>query len=64
MSENTAPMSETKSGACNQSDAVGAGIFSRRTNQTQSARVYSNDGPIRRSQRGYILTTNQSDAGS
>eukprot|EP00976_Prorocentrum_cordatum_P085399 1186071-Prorocentrum_minimum.AAC.1 len=30
-----------------QSDAGSAGIFSRRTNQTQEARVYSPDGPIR-----------------
>eukprot|EP00976_Prorocentrum_cordatum_P118099 1196411-Prorocentrum_minimum.AAC.4 len=35
----------------------------RRTNQTQEARVYSHDGPIRRRRRGYILTTDQSDAG-
>eukprot|EP00959_Pyramimonas_sp_CCMP1952_P035281 739125-Pyramimonas_sp.AAC.1 len=39
-------------------------IFSRRTNQTQKARLYSHDGPIRRRKRGYILTTDQSDAGS
>eukprot|EP00976_Prorocentrum_cordatum_P090858 1188282-Prorocentrum_minimum.AAC.1 len=31
---------------------------------TQEARVYSHNGPIRRSKRGYILTTDQSDAGS
>eukprot|EP00976_Prorocentrum_cordatum_P062779 1176847-Prorocentrum_minimum.AAC.5 len=29
-----------------QSDAGSAGIFSRRTNQTQEAWVYSHDGPI------------------
>eukprot|EP00976_Prorocentrum_cordatum_P092388 1188912-Prorocentrum_minimum.AAC.3 len=29
-----------------QSDAGGAGIFPRRTNQKQAARVYSHDGPI------------------
>eukprot|EP00959_Pyramimonas_sp_CCMP1952_P263774 5516480-Pyramimonas_sp.AAC.1 len=34
----------------------------RRTNQTQDAREYSHDGPIRRRTRGYILTTDQSDA--
>eukprot|EP00976_Prorocentrum_cordatum_P116402 1196156-Prorocentrum_minimum.AAC.5 len=45
-----------------QSDARRAGIFSRRTNQTQNARVYSHNGPIRRKTRGYILTTDQSDA--
>eukprot|EP00976_Prorocentrum_cordatum_P066505 1178340-Prorocentrum_minimum.AAC.4 len=32
------------------------GIFSRRTNQTQEAWVYSHDGPIRHRKRGYILT--------
>eukprot|EP00976_Prorocentrum_cordatum_P066264 1178239-Prorocentrum_minimum.AAC.1 len=47
-----------------QSDAGSAGIFSRRTNQTQEARVYSHDGPIRRRKRRYILTTDQSDGGS
>eukprot|EP00976_Prorocentrum_cordatum_P062112 1176582-Prorocentrum_minimum.AAC.1 len=58
------------------SDAGSAGIFSRRTrhgvlrrasrwsNQTQKARVYSHDGPIRRRKRGHILTTDQSDTGS
>eukprot|EP00959_Pyramimonas_sp_CCMP1952_P300640 6288582-Pyramimonas_sp.AAC.1 len=30
----------------------------------QEARVYSHDGPIRRRKHGYILTTDQSDAGS
>eukprot|EP00976_Prorocentrum_cordatum_P067487 1178767-Prorocentrum_minimum.AAC.1 len=30
----------------NQSDAGSMGIFSRWTNQTQEARVYSHDGPI------------------
>eukprot|EP00959_Pyramimonas_sp_CCMP1952_P001826 37474-Pyramimonas_sp.AAC.2 len=29
-----------------QSDAVSVGIFSRRTNQMQSAWVYSHDGPM------------------
>eukprot|EP00976_Prorocentrum_cordatum_P011831 238320-Prorocentrum_minimum.AAC.1 len=29
-----------------QSDAGSAGIFLRRTNQTQEVRVYSHDGPI------------------
>eukprot|EP00976_Prorocentrum_cordatum_P043609 882349-Prorocentrum_minimum.AAC.1 len=38
-----------------QSDAGSAGIFSRWTNQTQDARVYSHDGPIRRRKCGYIL---------
>eukprot|EP00976_Prorocentrum_cordatum_P062787 1176855-Prorocentrum_minimum.AAC.3 len=47
-----------------QSDAGGAGIFSRRTNQTHEVRVYSHDGPIRRRRRGYILMIDQSDAGS
>eukprot|EP00976_Prorocentrum_cordatum_P082579 1184868-Prorocentrum_minimum.AAC.2 len=37
------------------------GIFSRRTNRTQEARVYSHDGSIGHSERGYILTTDQSD---
>eukprot|EP00976_Prorocentrum_cordatum_P009141 182463-Prorocentrum_minimum.AAC.1 len=46
------------------SDAGSAGMFSRRTHQTQEARVYSHDEPIRRWKRGYILTTNPSDAGS
>eukprot|EP00976_Prorocentrum_cordatum_P022540 461021-Prorocentrum_minimum.AAC.1 len=40
-----------------QSDAARTGIFSRRTNQTQEARVYSHDGPIGRRTRGYIPTT-------
>eukprot|EP00959_Pyramimonas_sp_CCMP1952_P236498 4942309-Pyramimonas_sp.AAC.1 len=39
-----------------------AGIFSRRTNRTYTARVYSRDGPIGRITRGYILVTDQSDA--
>eukprot|EP00976_Prorocentrum_cordatum_P112760 1195588-Prorocentrum_minimum.AAC.3 len=43
-----------------QSDAGSAGIFSRWTNQTQEARVYSHDGPIRRRKRRYILTMDQS----
>eukprot|EP00959_Pyramimonas_sp_CCMP1952_P119456 2497775-Pyramimonas_sp.AAC.1 len=46
-----------------QSDAGRAGIFSQQTNQTQDARVYSHDGPIRRGTRGFILTTDPSDAG-
>eukprot|EP00959_Pyramimonas_sp_CCMP1952_P273133 5709077-Pyramimonas_sp.AAC.1 len=29
----------------------------------QTARVYSHDGPIRRRKRGYILPTDESDAG-
>eukprot|EP00976_Prorocentrum_cordatum_P013886 277189-Prorocentrum_minimum.AAC.1 len=33
-------------------------------NQTQEARVYSHDGPIRHRKRGYVLTTDQSDIGS
>eukprot|EP00976_Prorocentrum_cordatum_P079643 1183639-Prorocentrum_minimum.AAC.9 len=37
---------------------------SQRTNQMQEARVYSHHGPIRCRKRGYILTTDQSDAGS
>eukprot|EP00976_Prorocentrum_cordatum_P092677 1189054-Prorocentrum_minimum.AAC.2 len=36
------------------------GIFSRRTNHTQGARVNSHNGPIRRRKRGYILTADQS----
>eukprot|EP00959_Pyramimonas_sp_CCMP1952_P265522 5551832-Pyramimonas_sp.AAC.1 len=36
----------------------------QRTNQTQEAWVYSHDGPIGHGKRGYILTTDQSDAGS
>eukprot|EP00976_Prorocentrum_cordatum_P073505 1181122-Prorocentrum_minimum.AAC.1 len=52
-----------------QSDAGSAGMFSRWTSQTQEARtqevrVYSHDGPIRRRKCGYVLTTDQSDAGS
>eukprot|EP00976_Prorocentrum_cordatum_P045738 923878-Prorocentrum_minimum.AAC.1 len=39
-------------------------LFSRWTNQTQKAWVYSRDGPIRRRKHGYILTMDQSDAGS
>eukprot|EP00976_Prorocentrum_cordatum_P084724 1185780-Prorocentrum_minimum.AAC.3 len=35
-----------------QSGAGSVGIFSRRTNQTQEAWVYSHDGPIRRRKRG------------
>eukprot|EP00959_Pyramimonas_sp_CCMP1952_P427699 8957621-Pyramimonas_sp.AAC.1 len=35
----------------------------RQTNQTHSSHVYSRDGPIGRRKRGYILTTDQSDAG-
>eukprot|EP00976_Prorocentrum_cordatum_P016914 340479-Prorocentrum_minimum.AAC.2 len=46
----------------NQSDAGHTGIFSRRTNRTQTTRVYSHDGPIGRRPRRYILTTDQSDA--
>eukprot|EP00959_Pyramimonas_sp_CCMP1952_P311530 6519846-Pyramimonas_sp.AAC.1 len=46
-----------------QSDARSAGIFSRRTNRMHKARVYSHDGPIGCTKRGYILTTDQSDAG-
>ena len=38
-----------------------AGTFARWTNQTQEARVYYHDGPIRRRKRGYILTTEQSE---
>eukprot|EP00976_Prorocentrum_cordatum_P010575 211122-Prorocentrum_minimum.AAC.1 len=34
------------------------------TNQTQEAQVYSHHGPIGCRKRGYILTTDQSDAGS
>eukprot|EP00976_Prorocentrum_cordatum_P015937 319458-Prorocentrum_minimum.AAC.1 len=44
-----------------QSDARSAGIFSRRTHQTQEAQVYSHDGPIRRKKHRYILTTDQSE---
>eukprot|EP00959_Pyramimonas_sp_CCMP1952_P067014 1399398-Pyramimonas_sp.AAC.1 len=40
------------------------GIFSRQTNQTQEAQVYSHDGPIRCRKRRCIFTTDQSDAGS
>eukprot|EP00976_Prorocentrum_cordatum_P102767 1193201-Prorocentrum_minimum.AAC.1 len=46
-----------------QSDAARTGTFARRTNRTQDARVYSHDGPFGRRTRGYILTTDQSDAG-
>eukprot|EP00976_Prorocentrum_cordatum_P008282 165671-Prorocentrum_minimum.AAC.1 len=37
-----------------QSDAGNVGIFPRRTNRIQEARVYSHDGPIGRRKRGYI----------
>eukprot|EP00959_Pyramimonas_sp_CCMP1952_P178133 3723224-Pyramimonas_sp.AAC.1 len=37
--------------ATDQSDAGHVGLFSRRTNQTQDARVYSHDGPLRRRKR-------------
>eukprot|EP00976_Prorocentrum_cordatum_P054260 1094473-Prorocentrum_minimum.AAC.1 len=37
-----------------------AGIFSRRTNQMQEARVYSHDGPIRR--RKTVFTNTETDA--
>eukprot|EP00959_Pyramimonas_sp_CCMP1952_P308765 6461883-Pyramimonas_sp.AAC.5 len=47
-----------------QSEAGSAGSLSQRTNLTQEARVYSHDGPIRRINRGYILTMDRSDAGS
>eukprot|EP00959_Pyramimonas_sp_CCMP1952_P162867 3404867-Pyramimonas_sp.AAC.1 len=47
-----------------QSDAGSAGMFSRRTNQTREAQVYSQGGPIRRKKRRYILTADQSDASS
>eukprot|EP00959_Pyramimonas_sp_CCMP1952_P463111 9484353-Pyramimonas_sp.AAC.1 len=40
------------------------GMFSRRINQMQEARVCSHDGPIGHSKCGYILKTDQSDAGS
>eukprot|EP00976_Prorocentrum_cordatum_P002032 40637-Prorocentrum_minimum.AAC.1 len=44
-----------------QSDTGSTGIFSRRTNQIQEARVYSHDGPLGRRKRGYVLTTDHSD---
>eukprot|EP00959_Pyramimonas_sp_CCMP1952_P048432 1010971-Pyramimonas_sp.AAC.1 len=47
-----------------QSETESAGIFSGRTNQTQEARAYSHDGPIRHRERGSFLRTDQSDAGS
>eukprot|EP00959_Pyramimonas_sp_CCMP1952_P246285 5147621-Pyramimonas_sp.AAC.1 len=50
---------QDRSGCC--SAVLMVGIFSRRTNQTQEARVYSHDGPIRRRKRGYIITMDQSD---
>eukprot|EP00959_Pyramimonas_sp_CCMP1952_P157168 3286651-Pyramimonas_sp.AAC.1 len=37
--------------AADQSYAGSAGIFSRRTNRTREARVYSHDGPIVRGKR-------------
>eukprot|EP00976_Prorocentrum_cordatum_P071937 1180520-Prorocentrum_minimum.AAC.1 len=39
-------------------------ILTTRTNWTQESWAYSHDGPIGRRKRGYILTTDQSDAGS
>eukprot|EP00959_Pyramimonas_sp_CCMP1952_P172653 3607622-Pyramimonas_sp.AAC.1 len=47
-----------------QSDAGTVGMFSRRTNRTKEAWVYSHGGPIGRRKHGYILTADQSDAGS
>eukprot|EP00976_Prorocentrum_cordatum_P026553 539575-Prorocentrum_minimum.AAC.1 len=47
-----------------QSYTGSTGIFSRRTNHTQDARVYSHNGPIKHRKRGYILTTDQSYTGS
>eukprot|EP00959_Pyramimonas_sp_CCMP1952_P453024 9467562-Pyramimonas_sp.AAC.1 len=38
-------------------------MFSRRTHRTQDARVCSHDRPIGRRTRGYVLTTDPSDAG-
>eukprot|EP00976_Prorocentrum_cordatum_P016058 322350-Prorocentrum_minimum.AAC.3 len=51
-----------RSGSCavttlDQSEAGSEGIFSRRTNQRQEARVYSHDGPIGLT-RKKTLTTN------
>eukprot|EP00976_Prorocentrum_cordatum_P090718 1188227-Prorocentrum_minimum.AAC.2 len=43
------------------------GIFSRRTNQmqeTQEARVFSHDGPIRCRKHRYVLTIDQTDTGN
>eukprot|EP00959_Pyramimonas_sp_CCMP1952_P201821 4220226-Pyramimonas_sp.AAC.2 len=54
-----------QAGRCAHRRASGsAGIFPRRTNQTQEARVYSHDGPLRHRKRGCIIMTDQSDAGS
>eukprot|EP00959_Pyramimonas_sp_CCMP1952_P280364 5860553-Pyramimonas_sp.AAC.1 len=46
-----------------QSYAGSAGICSRRTNQTQKAQVYSQDGPIGRRKHRFILMMDQSDVG-
>eukprot|EP00976_Prorocentrum_cordatum_P052751 1064175-Prorocentrum_minimum.AAC.1 len=46
---------------------AGAGYISAPgywTNQTQEARAYSHDGPIRRRERGHTLMMDQSNAGS
>eukprot|EP00959_Pyramimonas_sp_CCMP1952_P345213 7229484-Pyramimonas_sp.AAC.1 len=51
-------------GRANQPDARGAGILSRRTNHAQEARVCPHEGPTRRKKRGYIFTTDRSDAGN
>eukprot|EP00976_Prorocentrum_cordatum_P051439 1038840-Prorocentrum_minimum.AAC.1 len=47
-----------------QSNAGSVSIFSQRTKQTQGARVYSHNGPIKRREREYILTMDQANAGS
>eukprot|EP00976_Prorocentrum_cordatum_P078222 1183015-Prorocentrum_minimum.AAC.1 len=48
--------------AFDETSTDGAGIFLRWTNQTQSTRVCSHDGPIRLSRRGCVLTEDRSDA--
>eukprot|EP00976_Prorocentrum_cordatum_P099592 1191906-Prorocentrum_minimum.AAC.1 len=58
-----APAARARTSSC-QSYAGSTGIFSRRTNHTREARVYSHDGPIVRGKHGYILTTDPSYAGS
>eukprot|EP00976_Prorocentrum_cordatum_P048531 979737-Prorocentrum_minimum.AAC.1 len=45
MSVSVVPVCETYILTTDQSDAGSVGIFSRKTNQTQEAWVYSHDGP-------------------
>eukprot|EP00976_Prorocentrum_cordatum_P094900 1189969-Prorocentrum_minimum.AAC.2 len=44
-------------------DKVAGGAVREATNRRQDARIYSHDGPIGGRMRGYILMTDQSEAG-